>query len=440
MRGERGRNFFLNPLTIKNNTILIKLNNAKMTNASKPSICPHCGKRFKTNRSLKQHETMAHKTSAQVARAPRSRNRRSNRTPGVDVAPSRIPPTKGGSISVSGEDRLAAFDIKAKATVFSSIQISPGSSSRLATLAKAYQRIRWSSVRVIVTPQASAMTNGGYVCGFIMDPSDEAITAKDLTASQGSQTKKWYESAVVQMPTKPDLLYTSPGEDPRLNVPSTFWIISEGPPSSDLTVIITFHWSVALHIPTLEDISSSSFSLKGELRGKPDNYNLDYFPPGAVKGQDDFSSQIPDHLRNSTQNQFFRVPSFNIEYKEGTGDTGTIQAHFIVYSPGDKKCYYSSNGRSIVTTTWQGDVQADQVCVPCGTYCKYIGPGNLCQAVRQPPQPSQLTNKGCSSDEWSHFSQRLLEMEKSLKELRSLSEPASTSFEMILKDVPPEQE
>lgn len=410
-----------------------------MTNASKSSVCPHCGKRFKTSRSLKQHETMAHKTSAPPSRAPRSRNRRSNRATGVDIAPSRIPATRGGSISVSGEDRLAAFDLKAKATVFSSIQISPGASSRLSTLAKAYQRIRWNSVRIIVTPQASAMTNGGYVCGFIMDPSDEAITAKDLTASQGSQTKKWYESAVVQMPGKTDLLYTSPGEDPRLNVPSTFWIISEGPPSSDLTVIVTFHWTVTLITPTLEDISSSSFSLKGELRGKPSNYNLEYFPPGATSGQDDFSSQIPEHLKSSTQNQFFRVPTFNIEYSEGSGDTGTIQAHFISYSPGDKKVYYSSNGRTIITTPWQGDVQADQVCVPCGTYCKYIGPGNLCKAVRQPLQPSQLKDKGCSSNEWSNFSQRLLEMEKSLRELRSLSEPDSQSFEIVLKDVPLEQ-
>lgn len=435
MRGERS-NFFLVPPPNKTTAISHKRILYKMTNAKKSSVCSHCGKRFKNTSSLKQHEAMAHKNITPSSRVPRSRNRRSNRASGVDIAPSRIPPTKGGTIVVSGEDRLAAIDLKAKASVFSSVQISPGASSRLATLSKAYQRIRWNSVRLIVTPQASAMTNGGYVCGFIMDPSDEAVTAKDLTASQGSQTKKWYESAVLNMPSKPDLLYTSPGEDPRLNIPSTFWIISEGAPSSDLTVIVTFHWTVTLSIPTLEDISSSSFSLKGELRGKQSNYNLSYFPPGSTKGQDDFSSQIPDHLRTATQNQFFRVPTFNIEYSEGTGDTGTIQAHFIVYAPGDKKVFYSSNGRTIIETPWQGDVQADQVCVPCGTYCKYIGPGNLCQTVRHPLQPSPLKNRGTSLNEWSQFSQRLLQMERSLQELRSLSELDSQRFEMISVDEP----
>lgn len=437
MREERSNIFFLDPPPTKPNSLNKII--VEMTNKERTHKCPTCKKSFKTAKSLQQHENMAHTHTQKTFSVARRRSRRSNRTPGVDIAPSKIPTTQGGSITVSGEDRLAAFDLKAKAAVFSSIQISPGASSRLATLAKAYQRVRWNSVKIVVSPQASAMTNGGYVCGFIMDPSDEAITAKDLTASQGAQTKKWYESAVVSMPKKQDLLYTSPGEDPRLNIPSTFWIIGEGPPSSDLTVIVTFHWSVTLMTPTLEDISSSSFLMKGELRGKQDNYNLNYFPPGSSTGQDDFSSQIPEHLRSSTNDQFFRVPTFNIEYSEGSGDTGTIQAHFIVYKPSDKKVYYSSNGRTIVTTAWQGNVEADQVCVPCGTYCKYVGSGNLCQAVRKPLQPSQLNDKGCSLNEWSLFSRRLSEMEKSLKELRLLSEPNLKSYEMILKEELPEQ-
>lgn len=110
----------------------------------------------------------------------------------------------------------------------------------MGTISRAYQRIRWNSVKVIVTPQASTMTNGGYVCGFIMDPEDKTITARDLSASQGAQTKKWYESAVVSMPHKPDLLYTSPGEEARFTVPASFWIVGEGAPSSDITIVVTF--------------------------------------------------------------------------------------------------------------------------------------------------------------------------------------------------------
>lgn len=405
----------------------------------KPSICPHCGRKFKTPRSALQHEKMVHNSTQKTSGLSRRRRRVGPGASGVDVAPSRIPATRGGAIRVSGEDRLAAFDIKSKSSVFTTVTISPGASSRLSSLARAYQRIKWDSVRIIVTPQASAMTNGGYVCGFIMDPSDQAVTAKDLTASQGSQTKKWYESAVVVMPRKMDLLYTSPGEDPRLNTPSSFWIIGEGAPSSDLTVIVTFHWTVTLSQPTLEDLSESSFVLRGELRGNPNNYNLSYFPPGSTEGFDNFSSQIPENLRRSTDNQFFRVPTFIIEYKEGTGDTGSIQAHFIVYDPDDKKVYYSSNGKTIAKTPWQGDVEASQVCVPCGTYCKYTGQGNACQAVRQPPPPSLLNGRGCSLNEWNQFSLKLKEMENSLRELRNLSQRDSRSFEMISKDELQEQ-
>lgn len=389
-----------------------------------------CGRCFARGNSLKQHTQMAHKSGAMVEKNKRSRaqakrgggRRGGNRngTLGADIAPSRIPAPRGNTITVDGEDRLIALDIKKGASVFTNVDIGPGVSQRLGTIARAYQRIRWNSVKVIVTPQASAMTNGGYVCGFIMDPEDKTITARDLSATQGSQTKKWYESAVVQMPRKTDLLYTSPGEEPRLSVPSTFWIVGEGPPSSDLSVIVTFLWSVTLSNPTMEDISNLSFNMKGEMRGLKDNFCLSWFNENSPSGTVDCSGLMSDGIRALQGNHFFRVPTFIIEYSEGTGDTGSIQAHFIVYKSDDHKMYYSSNGRDIIKTKWQGDVEADQVLVPCNTYCKYVGPGNPCQAVSS-PQPSLYTSGPNSAQNWAQLIEEFQRVFLAYSELKNSS-------------------
>lgn len=349
------------------------------------------------------------------------------RNAGMDFNPTRIPPPLGNTITVSGEDRLASFDVKANQSVFQNFQITPGSSQRLETISRAYQRIKWNSVTVIVTPQASSITNGGYVAGFVMDPTDRSVTAVELSSTQGAQTKKWYEGAVVRMPKKTDLLYTSPGEDPRFMIPSTFWIAGEGTPSSNITVVVTILWNITLSVPSYENVSSSSFVMSGEVRGKTDNYDLAWYKNGTDPNYTaDVSSLIPAHLKLQTGNHFFRVPTFNIEYKEGTGDTGTIQAHFLVYKTDDKKFYYSSNGREIFTEKWQSDVQANQVCVPCGTFCKYTGMGNGCRSA--PPQLSPSRKESRSLSDWEKLQTRLLQMEKSLKELRNSSRPNSMIF------------
>lgn len=409
---------------------------------AKSVLCDYCGKRFSTKQSKNQHQEMVHRCSNKNNRLPaRARNGRRRPANGgnglsTDIAPSRIPSTRGGTIVISGEDRLGAFDVKAKKSLFLNVDISPAMSQRLATISRAYQRVQWVSVRVIVTPQASAMTNGGYVCGFITDPADRSITARDLTASQGSQTKKFYETAVVNMPRKADLLYTNVGEDPRLSIPASFWVISEGAPSADLTLILTVIWNVKLSVPTLEDFQQASFTLNGELRPKPDNYNLSYYAPGSKSGVDDFSSQIPPGIREQDGEHFFRVPTFTVEYKEGTGDTGTIQAHFLVYKTSDKKVYYSSNGRDIITTPWQGDVQDDQVLVPCGTFCKYIGQENTCRAVTSSVPKSLFVASSGQTEKLDSLSNKLRRMEQLLRELknsslRSLNTSTSSSMEKL---------
>lgn len=277
---------------------------------------------------------------------------------------------------------MDVFTVTSSTPVFQNYLVSPSMSLRFSSVGKAFQRYRVNSVTAYVTPQASATTNGGYVCGFVMDPADSSVTAPQLSATQGSQTKKWYETAIVRMPKVSTTFFTSPGNDPRLSSPGMLWVISEGSPQNKISVVVTFRWSVTLSHPFEEMHSESSFTLEGELRGKQNNYNLSYYPKGVAIPTDDFTSQIPETLLLLKGKHFFRVPTFTIEYSEGSGDTGTIQAHFIVYDTSDKKVYYSSNGTTIVNTVWQGNVEADQVCVPCGTFCKYTGQGEGCQVTR----------------------------------------------------------
>lgn len=294
------------------------------------------------------------------------------------IAPSRVPAAPGEVITITGEDRMDVMDIKKGASVMRSLTVTPSISARLGTISKAYQRIRWDMVEFYVTPQASAITNGGYVAGIVMDPSDEHVTAADLSATQGAQTKKWYETALIRMPAKTDLLYTSSGSDPRLSQVGRLWIISEGKPSSDLTVVVTFRWRVTLSQPTVETGGALSFILTGDFIAKAANYNISYRPHCSDTAQDDCSDIIPIALQHITGLHFFRVPTFTIEYHEGTGDTGTMQMHFCVYNTVDKKMYYSSDGKNIDKTVWQGDVPVNQILIPEGTYMKYTGQGNQC--------------------------------------------------------------
>nr|QUS52854.1 putative capsid protein [Hypera postica associated permutotetravirus] len=348
-------------------------------------VCPQCGKRFVNKSALEQHKIAKGCVGKTPTRRGPRRGRRAGRGQraggGPDPAPSRVPVTASGSVTLGGEDRIGSFVASTREKVFKSFTIAAGTSLRLDTMSRAFQRMKWNQCEVTVTPQAPLTVSGGYICGFIMDPEDESVTASQLLSAQGSTAKKWYETAVIRMPKKPDLLYTSSGTDPRLSSPGRFWVVGEGEPSSNITILVTMRWNVTLTNPTMEQHSDLSFILNGKLIASENNYNLQYVPPGGT-AQDDAKSAFPTQIASMSSKQFYRVPSFGIEYSEGTGDTGTIVCHFIVFEPKDGKCYYSVDGETINTTKWQGDVNI-QVCVPCGTVCKYDGEGEGCKPAPQ---------------------------------------------------------
>jgi len=323
-----------------------------------------------------------------VARGGPRRGRRRLRmggAGGLDVAPSRERPVPGDTIDTAGEDRIGIFEVASKSSLFKSYSINSGTSLRLRVLSQAYQRMKWEQCVVRVVPQAPLTTKGGYVCGFIRDPDDAAVTAEELSAAQGSITKKWYETAIVPLPRSvmQEWFYTSEGPEPRTSSPGKFWIISEGAPSDNIDVVVTFNWRVKLTQPTVEHVSDLSFISDFEAISTPGKKRLT-LRRGTEETQD-FTTYLPDSLKGTTSKHAWRVPSFTIQYKEGTGDTGTYLAHFVVYDPSDKTISPSNNGKDFLPSEWQSDV-AREVSIPCNTVYKYVPLGGECvRNFRQTP-------------------------------------------------------
>lgn len=415
-----------------------------METKSKTHVCEIDNRRFHTRAALRQHIVASHPAPPAFqsqsrrgrggTRAQRARpNRRfsNRRVTGINVAPSNSMPAPGGGIVVSGEDRLGTFQAQTNSAVFQRFSISPGASLRLKAIAHAFQRVRWLSVEVRVIPQASLTVSGGYVCGFIMDPEDGSVTANMLTATQGAITKKWYETAIVRMPRKPDLLYTSVGSDPRLQIPAVFWVISNGLPTTATDVVVTMTWRVALSEPTVESENSLSVMSPAGIWPIKSNYNLSWKDKRGVF-QVDFSSWMPSAINDSSSDyHYFRVPTFNIEYAEGAGDTGTVQAHFVAYRKEDHKMYYSSDGSNIATTVWQSTVDATQCLVPCNTMLRYDGTGNLCGGrSRLSPSLGSISSQSTSKTLEMHIeslNQRLKMLEVELNERPSSSKISRSS-------------
>lgn len=149
--------------------------------------------------------------------------------------------------------------------------ITAEASARLATLSRAYQRIRWNNIRFTIEGAFPTTCGGGYITCFVRDPTDsppedprEAV--RWAMAQQHSSDNKWYDSSGLNVGRSPNLLFTSNGDGLRFSSPGNFYIISKGGPAQVGSLTVNFHWNVTLSEPTIEtDRSGSSFTLKEDL-------------------------------------------------------------------------------------------------------------------------------------------------------------------------------
>lgn len=158
--------------------------------------------------------------------------------------------------------------------------ITAEASARLATLSRAYQRIRWNSLRFTIEGAFPTTAGGGYVTCFVRDPtdmppSDPREAVRWAMAQQHSSDNKWYDSTGLSVGRSPGLLYTSIGDGLRFSSPGTFYIISKGGPAQVGSLTVNFHWNVTLSEPTIERTHDES---EITLR---DDYVLPFDPPSG---------------------------------------------------------------------------------------------------------------------------------------------------------------
>lgn len=157
----------------------------------------------------------------------------------------------------------AAGQVYAPGSIITSGGITAYSSARLETIAKAYQRVKFHSLRFTIEGAYSSTSGGGYITCFVRDPDDvppeDPVAAmKWAMSQQHSADAKWWDSVGLNVGTTPDLLFTSPGSSARLFSPGTFYVISKGGPAQVGTLTISYHWDVTLSEPTSETALTSN--------------------------------------------------------------------------------------------------------------------------------------------------------------------------------------
>lgn len=407
--------------------------------SAKQHVCPVEGRRFATKEALADHRRDVHNLGASAkAVAPRGRFRggrgrgrtfRGRANLGFVPAPLSVPANESSNNRVHGEDRVTRYTAHRVGILLERIAIRSDMSPRLSSLSHAYQKMRWERCEIIVSPQAPLTTSGGYVAGFVMDPEDLSVTIEQLASSQGAVTKKWYETSSLVMPTTRMDYFTQFGTDVRLSSPANFWVISDGNPTQDVAIVVTVRWQVTFTKAALAD--TYSFTSSYSLTSVKSNYNMQI---NIDKNwSDDVSAMMPAVLPPTKQYLYYRVPTFMIEYAEGTGDTGTKQMHFVAYHPGTRRMYYSQDGTKIDNTPWQSDLDY-QTLIPCGTTFKFAGTGNP-SCLQQ--RPSSLLK--ASQDSIVLSEQQILFLENLLHSL-AVGRRGSTASSLDCEIVkPPEQ-
>lgn len=143
-----------------------------------------------------------------------------------------------------------------RGTVIYDQVITPAIGRRLRQQAALFQKIKYKSLRFQVQTQTPTTNGGGYVVAFLHDPAMEVGTGeaalRSLTAVQGTQTSKFWQSVDMTVQTTSQQYFTLNGNDIRFFSPGRFVVLSDGPPTEPVSITILFHWTVELTRPALQ--------------------------------------------------------------------------------------------------------------------------------------------------------------------------------------------
>lgn len=212
---------------------------------------------FASEPALKQHKADFHGSGAK---------KRKNRGPksGANAPVAMAVSTKTQQTNLahlSGQDYLLHVENVSQLNSGSIVMdalIVPGLFKRLGEVAGVFQRIEWLSLVFKVVTQVSTATSGGYVAGFVRDPDDgvphssSLETLQWLTAQTGAVSKKWWESASVNVGGFKRLFYTTRGVETREYSPGKFVLVVDGQATQAGSVTVYCDWKVRLSMGSME--------------------------------------------------------------------------------------------------------------------------------------------------------------------------------------------
>jgi len=177
----------------------------------------------------------------------------------------------GGTEHIRTIDSLAEYP---SGSVIAKLRVTPGMATRSNAVAKTFQQYAVDKLVLRITSQSPTNVAGGYMVGFISDPTDnisDADAVKRVRAANGSKTAKIWENITcpARMP-KGKWYWTSETStaDERLVSPGIFYIVCTVQPSSQTPLLVSLDWQFKFRQPSLEEGASS-------IPGSSNTINLD---------------------------------------------------------------------------------------------------------------------------------------------------------------------
>lgn len=238
-----------------------------MTNGNNNIKCDLCDRQYKSTAALQQHKLASHKGGAARKNAAKKNVRVRKQQSGARGRSAPVSTTmnvvsrNSEGASMSGVDRLKAIEDISKfhsGELLIDVLFDPADIPRLATVARAFQKIKYKYLRFRIEPQVSSSTSGGYVASFIRDPADtppgDSHKLLDfMTASRGSVTTKWWQQSVVNAQVGSKDYFTSLGVEVRDFSPGRFLLAVDGKSTQAGNLTVFVEWSVYLHTASYEN-------------------------------------------------------------------------------------------------------------------------------------------------------------------------------------------
>jgi hypothetical protein len=250
---------------------------------------------------------------------------------------------------------------------------------RLGNVSRIFQRYSFETLEFEIQPMCPANTGGGYVAGFLPDPTDGDHTFNALQATRGSVVAKWWESRTVRPQYIRTLLWTSAGKEQRLTSPGRLLVLCVGNNTDVVNVSVLCRWTVRLSVPSLEtpeDIAAPILSA-GNL------YN-----DSLATGQNVFRSILmgSQQLDDAPVGTVFQLDRpLNIDYSLGTGDVDRATYWHVDKEKGDTShpagylrwgLYDNFNKTFTPGVHYYADEQPRQILLPVGTLFSRISSEN----------------------------------------------------------------